>query len=107
MCPSRGSTRFQIMYALAETRAEISFQNTKQFSKHKINFQNADPVHKTQITAQIHKITFQIVNISNYKSLKLRFLSGMSSLFNALPKFIICGRVFKEFAIYNFILFGA
>ena len=95
-------------------KTQNSFQNTKsvfktqnQFSKHKISFQNANPVLKTQITAQIHKISFQIANTSNYKSVKLRFLSVMSSLFNALPKFIICRRVFKEFAIYNFILFGA
>ena len=58
---TRGPTRFQITYALAE----ISFQNTKsvfkaqnQFSKHKISFQNANPVLKTQITTQIHKISF-------------------------------------------------
>ena len=96
------------------SKHEISFQNTKsvfktqdQFSKHKISFQNANSVLKTQITAQIHKISFQNVNTSNYKSVKLRFLSVMTSLFNALPKFIICRRVFKEFAIYNFILFRA
>ena len=108
LASSRGPTRFQIMYALAE----ISFQNTKQFSKHKISFQNTksvfktqisfqntNPVLKTQITAQIHKISFQIVNTFNYKSVKHRFLSVMSSLFNALLKFIICRRVFKQFTI--------
>ena len=66
MFKTRGPTRFQIMYALAE----ISFQNPKQFSKHKISFQNiksvfkTHPVLKTQITTQIHKISFQIVNTS-------------------------------------------
>ena len=112
---ARGLIRFQITYALAE----ISFQNTKQFSKHKISFQNTKSVFKTQIsfqntksilktqiTAQIHKISFQIVNTFNYKSVKLRFLLVMISLFNALPKFIICRRVFKQFAIYIFILYG-
>ena len=44
----RSPTRFQIMYALAE----ISFQNTKQFSKHKISFQNTKSVFKTQISFQ-------------------------------------------------------
>ena len=111
----RGPTRFQITYALAE----ISFQNTKsvfktqnqfskhktvfktqnQFSKHKISFQNTNPVLKTQTTAQIHKITFQIVNTFNYKSVKLRFLSVMSSMFNAPPKLNIFRRVFKQFSI--------
>ena len=53
--PSRGQTRFQI----TSTSAEISFQITKQFSKHKISFQNTklisfqntNPVLKTHIKA--------------------------------------------------------
>ena len=80
-------------------KTQNSSQNMKSVFKHKISFQNTNPVLKTQITAQIHKISFQIVNTSNYKSVKLRFLSVMSSLFNAPPKFIICRHVFKQFAI--------
>ena len=107
---ARGPTRFQITYAFVE----ISFQNTKtvfktqnQFSKQKISFQNTNPVLKTQITAQIHKISFQIVNTTNYKSVKLRFLSVMSSLLNAPLKRSICRRVIKQFVIQIFILYGA
>ena len=48
MFKTRDPTRFQIMYALAE----ISFQNTKQFSKHKISFQNTKSVFKAQISFQ-------------------------------------------------------
>ena len=107
---SRGPTRLQITYALVE----ISFQNTKQFSKHKISFQNEkisfqnksakniskhkSPL-KTQITAQIHKINFLIVNTANYKSVKLRFLSVMSSLFSAPLKFNICRPVLKRVSL--------
>ena len=51
-----------------------------QFSKHKtvfkaqISFQNTNPVLKTQITAQILKISFHIITTFNYKSIKLRSL---------------------------------
>ena len=76
-----------------------SFQNTKSVFKTQISFQNTNPVLKTQITAQIHKINFQIVNTTNYKSVKLRFLSVMSSLLNATLKFSICWRVLKQFVI--------
>ena len=111
----RGPTRFQITYALVEisfqntksvfktqnqfSKQKISFQNTNQFSKRKSSFQNTNPVLKIQITAQIHKISFQIINTTNYKSVKLRFLSVTNSLLNAPLKFNICRRVVKQFTI--------
>ena len=73
-------------------KTKTSFQNTNQFSNHKSSSQ-------TQINAQIHKISFEIVNTNNYKSVKLRFLSVISSLLNATLKFNICRRVLKQFAI--------
>ena len=54
-----GPTRFQITYTLAE----ISFQNTKQFSQHKISFKNTNQLSKHKSSSQntnhhlIRKIT--------------------------------------------------
>ena len=79
----RGPTRFQITCALVE----ISFQNTKQFSE--------------------RKISFQIINTTDYKSEKLRFLLVMSSLLNVPLKFNICRHVLRQFTILIFILYGA
>ena len=55
-------------------KTQNSFQNTKSVFKTQISFQNTNPVLKTQITAQILKISFQIVATFNYKSIKLRSL---------------------------------
>ena len=58
MLGSRGPTRFQITYALAE----ISFQNTKQLSKHEISFQNTKSVFKTQNQFSKRKSSSQNTN---------------------------------------------
>ena len=86
----------------------FSFQNTKQFSKHKISFQNKKSVFKTKNQFSKHKSSSQTTNhhsntqnqSSNRKYNQLQisktsFLSVMSSLFNASLQFNICRRVLK------------
>ena len=82
-------------FKLAEIsfQTQNSFQNTDSVSKTQNQFLKHKLVFKIQITTWICKISFQIINIFNYKSVKLHFLSVMSSVFSAPPKFNICRHI--------------